>query len=64
MKPWKHAESSARRWGGKPAEYLPIHDFLDSSKSVVSAVNRWFGDNARVKVTRDAVVSEDYDCGH
>lgn len=32
--PITHAESSAKRFGGKPEDYLPIHDFLDSSKSV------------------------------
>ena len=32
-KPWIHAESSARRWGGKPQDYIEIHDFMDSSKS-------------------------------
>lgn len=31
--PWHHAESSARRWGGKPEDYLPVHNFFDSSKS-------------------------------
>lgn len=30
--PWKHAESSANRWGGKPEDYLEIHKFLDSTK--------------------------------
>lgn len=32
-KPIIHAQSSARRYGGKPDDYFPIHDFLDSSKS-------------------------------
>lgn len=27
-----HAESSARKWGGKPEDYLPIHDWLDATK--------------------------------
>lgn len=35
-KPYVHALSSARRWGGAPEDYLPIHDFLDSSKGVVA----------------------------
>ena len=35
-KPWIHAESSARKFGGKPDDYLPIHDLLDSSKSVIA----------------------------
>lgn len=35
-KPWIHAESSARRFGGIPDDYLSIHNFLDSSKSTVA----------------------------
>ncbi len=30
--PYHHAESSARKYGGEPADYLPIHQFLDASK--------------------------------
>jgi hypothetical protein len=33
MKPYLHALVSVKKWGGEPAEYLSIHDFLDSSKS-------------------------------
>jgi hypothetical protein len=33
MKPYDHAKTSVRRWGGKPEDYLPIHDFLDESKA-------------------------------
>jgi hypothetical protein len=32
-----HAQSSARKWGGEPADYLPIHELIDGSK-------RAFGD--------------------
>ena len=28
-----HAKSSAKKFGGHPADYLAIHDFLDSSKA-------------------------------
>lgn len=28
-----HAVSSVRRWGGKPEDYIAIHNWLDSSKS-------------------------------
>lgn len=49
MKPIIHAESSARKWGGSPDDYLEIHDFMDSSKSVFSdnrhralTHNNWF----------------------
>ncbi len=29
---YHHAQSSAKRFGGNPEDYLAIHDFLDSSK--------------------------------
>src|SRR6476620_4621474 len=32
MHPYHHAESSARKWGGHPADYQAIHDFFDESK--------------------------------
>lgn len=35
MKPLEHAVKSVRRWGGTVEDYLPIHDFLDSSKAHV-----------------------------
>jgi hypothetical protein len=31
--PLKHAESSARKFGGKPEGYLPIHNWFDESKA-------------------------------
>lgn len=33
-KPWIHAESSARKFGGIPENYIDIHNFMDSSKAV------------------------------
>jgi hypothetical protein len=33
MKPYLHAQNSVRAFGGKVEDYLPIHDFLDSSKA-------------------------------
>jgi hypothetical protein len=33
---YHHAVSSARRWGGIPADYQPVHDWLDSSKIIVA----------------------------
>lgn len=30
--PWHHALSSAKKFGGKPEDYLPIHDWFDASK--------------------------------
>lgn len=32
-KPYVHAQSSAIKFGGKPEDYLPIHEMMDSSKS-------------------------------
>jgi hypothetical protein len=32
MTPWKHAESSAAKWGGTPMEYIRIHEWFDSTK--------------------------------
>lgn len=31
--PLHHAESSARKFGGKPADYQAIHDWFDASKA-------------------------------
>jgi hypothetical protein len=48
-KPFIHAQSSSRKWGGKPEDYLPIHDLLDSSKGTIAdsrhralTHNAWF----------------------
>lgn len=38
MNSWYHAKSSARKWGGAPDDYLPIHDFIDSSKKIIGDV--------------------------
>lgn len=27
-----HAQSSSRKWGGEPEDYIEIHEFLDGSK--------------------------------
>lgn len=37
-KPLIHAESSVRRYGGSVEDYLPIHDFMDSSKAALADV--------------------------
>jgi hypothetical protein len=34
-KPWTHAESSARKFGGKPEDYIKIHENLDAVKAAV-----------------------------
>ena len=31
--PFKHAESSSRKFGGKAEDYLAIHNWFDESKS-------------------------------
>jgi len=48
-KPWIHSVSSAKRFGGKPEDYLPIHNLMDSSKAVIAdsrhralTHNSWF----------------------
>lgn len=48
-KPWIHAESSARRFGGKPEDYIEIHNLMDSSKGAIAdnrhralTHNSWF----------------------
>lgn len=35
MKPYIHALSSAKKYGGKPEDYIEIHNFLDSSKGAI-----------------------------
>ncbi len=34
--PLKHAESSARKFGGKAQDYLPIHNWFDESKAFLA----------------------------
>lgn len=35
-KPFIHAISSAKKFGGKWTDYIEIHELIDSSKSVLS----------------------------
>lgn len=35
-KPFIHAKSSAKRFGGAPSDYEEIHDWMDSSKSFIA----------------------------
>lgn len=37
-KPWIHAKSSARKYGGKAEDYIEIHQFMDSSKACLADV--------------------------
>lgn len=34
--PWHHAESSARRFGGRPDDFLFLHTWIDSSKAILA----------------------------
>lgn len=34
--PFHHAQSSARKYGGKPEDYQPIHDWFDHSKEMMA----------------------------
>lgn len=38
MNSWHHAQSAARKWGGDPSSYLPIEEWIDSSKKVLGDV--------------------------
>lgn len=33
MKPYSHAKNSVKRYGGSIEDYLPVHDWFDSSKA-------------------------------
>lgn len=35
-KPWIHAVSSSKRFGGKPEDYIEIHNLMDSSKGTIA----------------------------
>jgi len=36
--PLEHAKNSARRFGGVPDDYLPIHNWFDESKAILADV--------------------------
>jgi len=38
LKPIVHARLSARKYGGTPEDYLPIHEFMDSTKAALPDV--------------------------
>lgn len=35
---YHHAVSASRKWGGTPADYLPIEEFIDGSKQAMGDV--------------------------
>lgn len=48
-KPWIHAMASAKKFGGKPEDYMEIHNLMDSSKGCICDArhralthNSWF----------------------
>lgn len=48
-KPWIHAKNSVRKFGGKPEDYIDIHNLMDSSKGAIGdnrhrclTHNSWF----------------------
>lgn len=48
-KPWIHAMASAKKFGGKPEDYIDIHNLMDSSKGCIGDArhralthNSWF----------------------
>lgn len=36
--PYHHAISSAKKWGGTPEDYLPIHNWFDESKAHIADI--------------------------
>lgn len=66
MKPHIHAESSAKLFGGKPADYIDIHRFMDSSKGVVAdhrhralTHNTWFIKTVLTRVFGYSILNSD-----
>lgn len=65
-KPIVHAESSARRHGGRAEDYLQIHDFMDSSKGAIPdnrhralTHNSWFLSNVLERVFGHVITNSD-----
>jgi len=46
-KPWIHAKNSAKKFGGKPEDYMSIHNLMDSSKGAI-------GDNRHRTLTHNS----------
>ncbi len=36
MNPYHHSLSSAKKWSGKPEDYIEIHAWFDESKSIIA----------------------------
>lgn len=66
MKPHIHAESSAKRFGGRSDDYLKIHSLLDSSKGALAdnrhralTHNAWFISEILPLIFGDTIVNSD-----
>lgn len=64
--PHEHAELSVKRFGGKPKDYVSIHNFLDSSKATHPDVrhralthNSWFIAVVMPLIFGDTIVNSD-----
>lgn len=67
-KPYVHAVRSAQLFGGRPEDYLPVHDFLDSSKAAFPdnrhralTHNTWFLTTVLDRVFGPALTNSDGD---
>jgi len=67
-KPWIHAKNSARKYGGIPDDYMPIHQLMDSSKSSMPdnrhralTHNSWFigADGILEKIFGTVIINSD-----
>lgn len=65
-KPWIHAESSAKQFGGKPEDYIEIHNLMDSSKAVMCdnrhralTHNSWFIGTILEKIFGTVITNSD-----
>ena len=65
-KPFIHARSSARKFGGVPEDYMEIHVFMDSSKGTISdnrhralTHNAWFIMNVLPRVFGHTFINSD-----
>ncbi len=38
MKPFIHAKTSARKYGGNPGDYIELHNFFDSTKQAIASM--------------------------
>jgi hypothetical protein len=66
MKPFIHAKSSAKIFGGKPSDYIEIHQLLDSSKSAIPdnrhrvlTHNSWFIGSVLERVIGVTIINSD-----